>query len=279
MADIAIIGTGIAGVSAALTAKARNKDVLLIGTGCGGKIAKAEKVLNYPGLPSVSGEELSERMKRQLEEQNIPITEDRIIQIYAMGGNFALQGKSGSMYEAKAVILALGVVNVSDIKGEAENVGMGVSFCATCDAPLYKGKTAAVIAYSADEENEVKLLSEVADKIIFFPVYKNCSLTGENIETVSEKPVEIAKFGKKVITADNEYPVDGVFVLRESVSAARLINGLETEKAHIITEREMKTNIPGIFACGDITGKPYQLAKAAGEGNIAALSAAAYLDK
>jgi thioredoxin reductase (NADPH) len=101
------------------------------------------------------------------------------------------------------------------------------------------------------------------------------------VETVREKPLEIVKTesGIAVKTAGGEYAADGIFVLREAVAPAQLVPGLETDGAHVKVNRRMETNLPGLFACGDITGTPYQYVKAAGEGNIAALSAAAYIDR
>ena len=96
-----------------------------------------------------------------------------------------------------------------------------------------------------------------------------------------EKPVEIRKTegGLIVQTTEGEYPADGVFVLREAVAPAQLVPGLETDGAHVKVNRKMETNLPGVFACGDLAGTPYQYVKAAGEGNVAAISAAAYLDR
>ena len=282
MTDIAIIGSGIGGVSAALTAAARNKSVLLFGErDMSRKMRRAEKVFNYPGMPEISGDELADALARQIEGMGISLTEDSITAVYDMGGKFALQGKSGGMYEAASLILAMGVVNNASLAGEEENLGMGVSYCATCDAPLFKGKTAAVIAYAPEEEAEARFLSEVVERLFYFPVYKgreNVRFDRENVRVILEAPKEIAPRGKAVITDKGEYACDGVFVLRESVAPKNLIYGLETEGAHVKCDRMCHTSLKGVFACGDITGKPYQFAKAAGEGNVAALEAVAFLD-
>ncbi len=98
---------------------------------------------------------------------------------------------------------------------------------------------------------------------------------------IREKAVRIAQEEgrRKVITEKEEYPADGVFVLREAVAPGRLVPGLETEGPHVKVNRKMETSLPGVFACGDITGTPYQYIRAAGEGNVAAISAAGYLDR
>ena len=281
MYDTAIIGTGAAGMSAAITAKVRNKNILLIGpSDMSDKMQKAHKILNYPGLPDITGAQLAEAYRSHLDSLGIAITDDRVTAVYDMGGSFSLQGRSGNMYEARSVIIACGVMSAKGIKGEEENLGMGVSYCATCDAPLYRGRTAAVIAYSAEEENEARFLAELAAKVYYIPMYKGeVSFTEENITVINEVPIEIAPRGSKLITDKGEYDTDGVFVLRDSVAPKNLIYGIETDGAHIVCDREMKTNLKGVFACGDITGRPYQYVSAAGEGNVAALSCVKYLDE
>ena len=279
--DIAIIGTGPAGVSAALTAKNRNKTILLLGSRqMSEKVAKAHEIRNYPGLPFVKGEELAEAFRNQLDRMEIPITEQRIGAVYAMGDYFALQAGE-EMLEAKTVILATGVVSAKPLPGEEALLGRGVSYCATCDAPLYRGRAAAVIGYSPREESEAAFLSEVCSRVIYFPMYPEEPDLPDKVEVIREKPAEILKTenGLKVKTEEGEYAADGVFVLREAVAPAQLVPGLETDGAHVKVNRKMETNLPGVFACGDLAGTPYQYVKAAGEGNVAALSAAAYIDR
>ena len=279
--DIAIIGTGPAGVSAALTAKNRNKTILLLGSRqMSEKVAKAHEIRNYPGLPFVKGEELAEAFRNQLDRMEIPITEQRIGVVYAMGDYFALQAGE-EMLEAKTVILATGVVSAKPLPGEEALLGRGVSYCATCDAPLYRGRAAAVIGYSPREESEAAFLSEVCSRVIYFPMYPGETDLPDKVEVIREKPAEILKAenGLKVKTEEGEYAADGVFVLREAVAPAQLVPGLETDGAHVKVNRKMETNLPGVFACGDLAGTPYQYVKAAGEGNVAALSAAAYIDR
>ncbi|MBQ7584268.1 MAG: NAD(P)/FAD-dependent oxidoreductase, partial [Lachnospiraceae bacterium] len=280
MYDIAIIGTGPAGVSAALTAKNRNKSILLLGRKeLSGKVLKSHKILNYPGLPGIAGEDLVKAMQRHLDDMGIEITAEQVTNVYAMGDRFAIQCAK-EMYESKTVIIASGVMPGKLLPGEEENLGRGVSYCATCDAALYKGKQAAVIGYSPKEEDEAEFLAEMAEKVYYIPVYSDeIRLKGSNIEIVKGAPREIRREeGKSVLVLeDREIISDGVFVLRDAVSPGQLVPGLDTEGAHIKTSRDMSTSIKGLFAAGDITGTPYQDAKSVGEGNVAALSAVAYL--
>ena len=279
--DIAIIGTGPAGVSAALTATNRNKKILLLGSRqMSEKVAKAHEIRNYPGLPAVKGEDLAAAFRSHLDSMGIEITEERVGAVYAMGDYFALQ-IGETMTEADAVILATGVVQANPLPGEKELLGRGASYCATCDAPLYRGKTAAVIGYSPREEAEAAFLSEVCTEVTYFPMYKEETSLPEKVRVIREKPEAIAQEdGKRVVrTGNGSYPADGVFILREAVAADQLVPGLETEGPHVAVNRSMETNLPGVFACGDLTGTPYQYVKAAGEGNVAAISAAAFVDR
>ncbi|MCR5655125.1 MAG: NAD(P)/FAD-dependent oxidoreductase [Lachnospiraceae bacterium] len=279
--DAAILGTGPAGVSAAITLKIRNKNLLLIGNkDLSMKMEKAHEIQNYPGLPAIPGAELAAKMREHLDSMGIEITEDKVSTVYAMGDYFALQGAT-EMYEASTVILATGVVLAKPYPGEAEYLGKGVSYCATCDAPLYRGKTAAVIGFSPKEEAEADFLAELAEKVYYLPQYTDEVHVSDRVETVREKPLEILGDDKAVAlkTSEREIPVDGVFILRESVAPSQLMPGLETEEGHVKVNRRMETNLAGCFACGDIVGLPYQYIKSAGEGNIAAISAAMYLDQ
>ena len=278
--DIAIIGTGPAGVSAALTATNRNKSVLLLGSReMSEKVAKAHEIRNYPGIPMVKGSDLAAAFRDHLDRAGIAITEKRVGAVYAMGDYFALQ-IGEEMAEARAVILATGVVQANPLPGEKELLGRGVSYCATCDAPLYRGKTAAVIGYSPREEAEAAFLSEVCSEVSYFPMYKEETSLPEKVRVIREKVTGIAQEdGRRVVqTEKGAYAADGVFVLREAVAPDTLVPGLEAEGPHVRVNRKMETSLPGVFACGDLTGTPYQYIKAAGEGNVAAISAAAYID-
>lgn len=279
--EIAIIGTGAAGVSAAITAKLRQKKILLLGRkNLSEKIQKAHTIYNYPGLPATSGKALVDAWNAHLESMEIPITEDRIHAVYAMGDYFALQGIHQN-YESKTLILATGVHAGKTYPGEQEYLGRGVSYCATCDAPLYRGKTAAIVGFSANEEEEAAYMAQIAEKVFYFPMYpENVQLSNaSNLQVIREIPtaVEGDLKARRLITQNNTYEVDGIFFLREQVAPSQLVPGLLMEGNHIAVDRKMATNLAGCFACGDVVGTPYQYIKAAGEGNVAALSAVRYL--
>ena len=278
--DIAIIGTGPAGLEAVITAKIRNKNVLLLGSKeLSTKVEKAHTIQNYLGLPDVSGEQMKISFQKHLEQMGVRITEDRVNMVYAMGSYFAIQGH-GNMYEADSVILACGMSVAKPLSGELENLGKGVSYCATCDGALYRGKTAVVIGYSKEEEKEADFLAEIADKVYYLPMYQDETNLNMKIQIVRDaKPLSIEKDDNQIILHMEHDCIgaDGIFILRESVAPSQLVPGLSIDKKAVIVDRNLRTNIPGLFACGDITGAPYQYIKAAGEGNVAALSAVSYL--
>lgn len=277
--DIAIIGSGPAGISAAITAKIRNKNIVIFGQAdLSEKLTKAQRILNYPGLPDISGADLAKAFEKHLSSLDIGITQKKVSAVYALGKYFALEAQ-GETYEASSVILATGVSNISEIDGESRFLGRGVSYCATCDAPLYRGKEVIVIGYTKEAWSEAEFLAQTAKKVCYVPMCGYAKNYVPNIEIVNAKPLEIAGDTKaSALRTDNgEIEADGIFIMRDSVSPQNLVPGLKTEYNHIKTDADMRTNIAGLFACGDAVGKPYQYVKAAGQGNVAALSAVDYL--
>lgn len=277
--DIAIIGTGPAGISAAINAKIRNKKFILFGSDkLSAKVGCSHLISNYPALPEISGKELNEKLASHLKQMDIAITNERITGVYNMGKYFMLLADQKE-YMAEAVILATGAQTVKEINGERELLGKGVSYCATCDGNFYRSKTIAVISDNKESEEEVDFLADLADKIYFYPSYKT-DYSKENVERLTSpvKSVDGERHADGITLADGtQIAVDGVFFLKQSVSADVLLGGLEMNDGSIAVNHDMSTNIKGCFACGDCTGKPYQIAKAVGEGNTALHSAITYL--
>lgn len=280
--DIAIIGTGPAGISAAITARLRNKSVVLFGSEkISSKIEKSMRIENYPGLPEISGSDFSRRLSEHLEKMQVNQVNDRINAVYAMGNYFSLQGNNNSICEAKSVILATGVNFGNPVDGEEKFLGRGVSYCATCDGNFYRGKTVAVIAYDKEAESDARYLSELCQKVVYVKLYAgDWNPQVDSIETIVDAPVKIEGNMKveSLQLKNKSYGVDGVFIIRKALRPNQLVPGLAIDGSHVSVDRQMRTNIPGLFACGDVTGLPYQYVKSAGEGNVAALSAVAYLD-
>nr|WP_242850111.1 NAD(P)/FAD-dependent oxidoreductase [Clostridium polynesiense] len=278
--DIGIIGSGPAGLSAAINAAIRNKRVIIFGNSdLSSKLVKAPRINNYLGFKEISGVELKENFLSHINSLGLEIVNERINNVYAMGDYFALMVNE-KMYEAETVIVATGIEYTKPFKGEEQFVGKGVGYCATCDAPLYKGKTVIVIGYNKEAEDEANYVSELAGKLYYIPMYKDELNVNSSIEVVWDKPLEIigVDSAEKLVLENREIETDGIFVLRDSISPGQLVPGLKIEEGHIAVDRLMKTNIEGCYAAGDCVGKPYQYIKAAGEGLIAALSATAYID-
>ena len=280
MVDCIIVGSGVAAISAALTLQSNRKSFMLFGTSSlSDKVSKAEKIHNYPGLADISGEEFCAALQNQLKQAEIAITEEKVSGVYALKDKFSVMTQEGNLYESRTVIVACGVESVKQIEGETEFVGRGVSYCATCDGFLYKDKTIAVVCTTKRLEHEISYLADFAKKVHLIAMYKDVEVDRENVEIIRKMPQKISG-GLRVnglVFADKELPIDGVFMLRESVSPAVLVGGLQMEDNHVMVSRNMETNLPGCFAAGDCTGRPYQYTKAVGEGNVAAHAVSAYL--
>ncbi len=281
MYEVAIIGGGAAGVSAAITLQALKKNFIWFGKReLSEKIRKAELIRNYPGFPSIKGADLASTFLTHIDEMGIVMTEKTVTGVYAIGTHFAVACDQET-FEAKTVVLATGVEAVKPIVGELEFLGRGVSYCATCDGFLYKDKTIAVVCASKEYEHEAAYLSGIAKKVYFVPIYKNVGDFGDNVEVVRGMPSAI--LGEKKVTTlqfkDKEYAVDGIFFLKSAITPSALVPGLTMENGHVWVDRNCQTNLAGCFAAGDCVGRPYQYVKAAGEGNVAAHAAVAYLAK
>ena len=279
MYDVIIIGTGPAGLSAALTLKQLNKNILWLGSKkMSTKVNSAECIRNYPGLINVSGKEMTDVFLKQAEAMGLEITEKQVTGVYSMGNSFnVLCGND--MFEGLSVILTVGVESVKPLPGELENVGSGISYCATCDGFLYKGKKITVLATDAEYEDEIEYLASLAEEVNLVALYKNVGINLKNVNIYNKRPKEVKRVGKEMhmVFDDLELTSDGIFMLKSAISPAVLVPGIETEEGHIKINRAGKTNLDGCFAAGDCTGKPYQYTKAVGEGNVAAHSAVTYL--
>lgn len=273
--ETAIVGGGIAGFSAALTSKSLKLDYLWLGEkSFGKKTASAEYVRNYPAF-SGSGAQFVAALEAQKRAEGIELTERRIDGVYQTSeGFFLTSGKEN--YTARTVILATGVELGAGVKGEKEFLGRGVSYCAVCDGALYRGKRIAAI--SSGDAEEAEYLASFAEEVLLF-CDKPYAGAAKNIRTVNDRAlaVEGEKRVERIVTQKESYPVSGVFFLGKALPPDVLLAGLKTENGRIVTERGGITNVAGAFAAGDVTGAPYQFAKAAGEGCGAAYSVKDYL--
>lgn len=188
--DIAIIGTGPAGLSAAITAKIRNKKILLIGNPNFSDKVQSTSNTELFRFACYFRKDLAKAFENHINSMDITITEGKVNAVYPMGSYFGLQ-VSQDIYEAETVIVATGIVTGKAFKGENELLGRGVSYCATCDAPLYRNKTVAVIGYSPKEESEAEFLAEVCEKVLYIPMYKEETKLSDKVTIINEKPTAV----------------------------------------------------------------------------------------
>lgn len=278
--DIAIIGGGPAGLAAAVNARRRNKQtVLLTKEENSSKLVQSNLIDNYLGLPQITGRELAQKMKEHAEALGTVFLKDEVQNIYHEDDQFNLFGRENSV-STSSVIITVGVVLGSEIQGETEWIGRGVSYCATCDGMFFKGKTVAMIGYIPEAESQVKFLAEICSKVYYIPQYKLEAELDPRVTLLGGKPLAITGGSRVelVKTAAGEWPVDGVFIERAGRPVDQIMEGLRLENGFIITNSDQSTNLAGVFAAGDCTGKPWQINRAVGQGQVAALSAVHYLD-
>ena len=277
--DIVVLGSGPAGLSAAVAARGRNKSVLVVGNRWqDSPLARAECVDNYLGLPSMTGAELMDRFTRHAEESGANLVTGKVISLMAWEGFHLTVGSE--LYEGSSLILAPGVVRQAKYPGEMEYLGRGVSYCATCDGMLYRGREVVVWGLSPEAAGEANFLSSIGCKVRFVSGRRPAELS----DAVGHLAGAVQAVGggdtvEWVQVAGRRLPVQGVFILRSAIAPDTLLPGLAIEDGFVKVDRRMATNIEGAFAAGDVTGAPLQVAKAVGEGLIAGLSAAEYLDK
>ena len=277
--DLIVLGSGPAGLAAALAARGRDKSVLVIGNRWqDSPLAKAELVDNYLGTPGVTGSELLERFTDQVQRSGAEFVTGRAVSLMAYNGFMVTVGSD--FYQSKALILAPGVARTAKYPGEAEYLGRGVSYCATCDGMLYRKKDIVVVGRAKDAPHEANYLQSIGCQVTYVANQRPEGLH-EAIAFVKGGRLEVK--GEQTVSAlvvdGTELPCAGVFILRDAVAPTDLLPQLETEKGVVKVDRAMATNLEGVFAAGDCTGSPLQIAKAVGEGHIAALSACEYLDK
>ncbi|QUI23408.1 NAD(P)/FAD-dependent oxidoreductase [Vallitalea pronyensis] len=281
MLDIAIIGAGPAGLSAAINGVTRNKRVMVFGNKpTSSLIYKAEQVNNYLGMYGVTGKEMIEQYVDHAKSMGVPMHIGKVIQIFSLGDYYTLNVEN-EFFEARTVIIATGLPMVKMLPKEEEFIGKGISYCATCDGMLYKDKDVVVFGETHEAEKDVNYLSEICRNVHYVHQYKDVKHINHTVNSIHGKPKEIiaGDYVEGLKLKDQELKGNAVFLLRETTPVSKLISGLEMNGKTIQVNRHMETNISGIYAAGDCTGTPYQISKAVGEGLIAALSAVTYIDR
>ena len=298
--DVIITGGGPAGLTAGLyTARGRLKTLLIEKMLIGGQITMAELVENFPGFPDgVSGLDLTDMMHKQATKYGLETLMAQVTGIELRDRDKIVKTDSGD-FTARAVIIASGAERSKlNVPGEAEFTGRGVSFCATCDGAFFRDKTVAVVGGGNVAVSEALYLSRLANKVII--IHRRDQLRASRIlqESILNDPKIELKWdsvmesiqGDTLVRHLNirqvktgkltEVPVDGVFIavgFKPETGYLKNIVALD-ETGHIITDETMKTNVPGIFAAGDIRhNSGRQVITAAGDGAMAAMSAERYL--
>ena len=261
--DVLVIGGGPAGLSAAVNVRARGGRVLVVSNPLEeNPLWRAEQVDNYLGLPGLSGAELLTAMRRHAERSGAEFLAGKALSAVQMSDAWYVS-VGPDMYNARAVVLAAGVTRGKKFPGEAELLGRGVSYCATCDGMLYRGRPVAVVGFTDTARKEAEFLQGIGCGVTYFHRPKACEIQGTDRVTG--------------ITCDGQSAaVEGVFILRPTVAPADLFPGLAAENGYVTVDRRMATSLPGVFAAGDCTGGPLQASKAAGDGLVAGQSAMAW---
>ncbi|ASJ05462.1 MULTISPECIES: thioredoxin-disulfide reductase [Thermococcus] len=305
--DVLIIGAGPAGFTAAIYAARFGLDTIIISKDLGGNMALTDLIENYPGFPEgISGSELTSRMHEQVKNLGVDVIFDEVERIdptecayYEGPCKFAVKTKNGKEYKAKTIIIAVGAApRKLHVPGEEEFTGRGVSYCATCDGPLFKGKKVIVVGGGNTALQEALYLKSIgvdvtlvhrrdkfrADKILQdrfkesgIPAILNTVVT----EIKGNGKVEAVKLKNRVTGEETEMKVDGVFIFIGYEPKTDFVKhlGITDEYGYIPVDMQMRTKVKGIFAAGDITNVFKQIAVAVGQGAIAANSAKELLEE
>lgn len=281
MYDCIIIGKGPAGISAAIYISRSNLKCLIIGND-ETALKKAKTIENYYGFEKpISGEELFRRGINQAKEQNIEVKNDEVLDIEYGNGTYIVKTVNNE-YETKTIVLATGKSRKSsNIDGEKEFEGRGISYCAICDGFFFKNKNVAVIGSGEYALHEAEVLKNVTPNVTIFT---NGKTLPENrsieIQNVIEGKIDSIRGNKKVeniILEDNRtIPVDGIFIAQGIASSSDFAKklGIIVKNNDIVINENMETNVPGIYAAGDCTGGLLQISKAVYEGAKTGLSIA-----
>ncbi len=281
MIDVAIIGSGPAGLSAGINVKARNKTVEVFGRAPETTLLyKAENINNHLGYENVTGKEMIDSFVKHANSLDIKINNGRVLNIQPFGDTFMIN-QENNIFEAKTIIIATGIPKKSSIKNEDDFLGKGLSYCATCDGMFYRGKDVVLYGEIEEAEEDANFLSEICKSVTFVHSYDGVGQVNDNVKLVKGKIKEVNgdDFVSEVTLNDGtKIDCQGLFVIKASLSVSSLVDGIELENNMIKVNRNMETNIAGLFACGDCTGGLYQVSKATGEGLVAGLNAVKYID-
>jgi thioredoxin reductase (NADPH) len=293
--DVLIVGTGPAGLTAGMYVARAGKKALLLEGRAASRLAIPYTIENYPGLPPLESRDLLDRFRRQTLAFGAEIVAGDAV-AFALEGSPKYVTTKDAVIEAGAVILATGkpVPKEHLIAGEDRLIGQGVSYCATCDGPLFRGATVAAVGHAEEALEDVHALHAMGGKVLWIPGKTGGAadsprardLEGRGVTIRREGKVKEIRGGEKVESILVESPsasevieVSAVFIFRE-IPAGPLFEraGIALDhKQCVAVDRFQRTNIPGVFAAGDITCGGLQVVSAAGEGCVAGMQALVYL--
>ncbi len=298
--DVIIIGAGPAGLTAGLyCGRARLKTLILDKFLPGGTLLKTEKIEDYPGFEEITGEELAERMEKQVRNFSVEIITGTVYEVLTEGNIKIVRTDEGNEYRAGAVIVAAGGwPRKLGVPGEDELAGRGVSYCALCDGPFFKNQDIAVVGGGNTAVEEGDFLTRFAKKV--YIIHRKNEFTAQRVsqEKVFNNPkieilwnTEVTEIGGKegvehVLVRNNvsgeekRLDVTGIFIFIGFVPNNVREHAQHDKLGFIITDERMETSVPGIFAVGDIRAQLVrQVTNAVGDGTIAAVMAEKYLEK
>lgn len=287
-ADVVIIGSGPAGVQAAIHASRRKVSVLVAGKAAASAAAGTE-MDNYFGTGRVSGDVLIAEGVRQAESTGAVFLGQNVISASREGDAFRLGLEDGTVVSARSVIIATGISRKKlGIPGEKELFGKGVSYCAVCDCNFYRGRRAVIVGNESEAAVSAEMMTGYASETswVAWDVQANPALVAKaeaaGVRMYRSKPKAILGEGK-VESLELEdgtlIPTDGVFIelgARSSADLAMDLDVMPEMDDTIKVDCDCATGVPGVYACGDVTGRPWQVAKAVGQGCVAGTNAAAY---
>jgi thioredoxin reductase (NADPH) len=294
--DVIVVGGGIAGLTSALYTARQGMKTLMITKDIGGQALLTPHIENYPGFSSISGFELTDKVRRQVENFGAEFVYDEVTNLKERDKRFFVV-THGKEYEALSLILTFGKTPKDlGVPGEKELTGKGVSYCAVCDAPLFKGKVVALVGVGEQATEAALLLCKFANKVYF--ISKSKSLNKENLKKCESKfefllNSKVVKInGKEKVEAivikdlkkgeEKEIKVDGIFIEIGYTAKTDFVRGFVkvNEKGEIVVDKLQRTSREGVFAAGDVTDIPFKQAViSAGDGAKAGLSAYAYVQK
>lgn len=300
--DIVIIGGGPAGLTAALyAARQEVKTVVLEARNFGGQLLMAREIENYPGFGSVAGPELAKKMEEQAKAAGATLKRCEVVEIKKEGDYFVIRTNRDNTYRCVAVILATGAEHRRlGVPGEGEFTGRGVSYCTTCDAQFFKGRTVTVIGGGNTAVDSALLLSKIAKKVYLVhrreefradAVLMDKLKEKENVELMIHTVCKAIK-GDKLVTSielenvktgeKKDLPTDGVFINIGVAATTQIANQLGCvilENGFLETGEDRETTVEGVYAAGDLIGGIRQITNAVGHGTVAALSAVKYVEE